>query len=83
MQKVIKLLKSPLDNGETWENKSKRIIEISLSSDIKPTVYFGIFKKKHNEKNLVVVEDFFLTPKTATKIANQLLEIARQIKQYL
>lgn len=80
MGKSIKLLTNPLDKGEKWEKKSKRIIKICKSSDYQPYVYLRIFKKKKNNKYFIITEDFFLTPKTATKIANQLLETVKQIK---
>lgn len=76
----IKVLKSPLDKGESWESRSKREIEISIAKDkrfIKSQVYLGIHKKVW--KTEVIVEDFFLTTEDAIRIGKELIKKAEKI----
>lgn len=76
MEKEI--LHSPLDKGESWEDKNKITIEICESTDnrgIKPSVYFAL-----NRKNKIL-GDVFLTTEDAIEIGNELIKIATSINK--
>lgn len=79
----FKVLKNPLDKGETWENGSNRIVEIKKSSDnrgLKPSVYFGIYKEVGiKKKNVIITEDIFFDTKDAIAIGKQLIKQAKEI----
>lgn len=78
----IKVLKSSLDKGESWESKSKREIEIVITKDkrfIKPNVYLGIYKKVGEKE--IIVEDFFLTTEDAIRIGKELIKKAEKIDE--
>lgn len=76
----IKVLKSSLDKGESWESRSKREIEIVITKDkrfIKPNIYLGINKKVGKKE--IIVEDFFLSTEDAIRIGKELIKKAEKI----
>lgn len=78
----LKVLHSPLDKGETWAEKDSRIIAVVESSDnrgTKPSVCFGIFKQSGKQQK--ITEDFFFEPKTAIKIAKEMIRVANKIEK--